>query len=98
MATSPSGRTSCTPARVAANSSSVTLAASNGRRNAIAISNDGSTILYVKFGATATVTDYTVQIPATTGYWSSQGDPAYQGRIDGIWAGSPTGGAQISEW
>ena len=57
--------------------------------------NDSTAILYLKFGATATTDDYTVQI-AADGYYEFP-QPVYTGRVDGIWAAA-NGSAKTTEW
>lgn len=81
----------------AAATTAVLLAASQNRRGAM-IFNEGSAILYLAFAATATVTAYTVQVPATTGVFVLDPAAGYAGPISGIWAGSPTGNARTTVW
>ena len=81
----------------AANTSAVLVAASANRKGVI-ITNEGSTILYLAFAATATTTAYTVQVPATTGVFTLDPTAGYGGPISGIWAGSPTGNARVTVW
>lgn len=76
-------------------STSVLLAANAGRRGAT-IFNEGSTVLYLAFAATASVTAYTVQI-AVNGYYELPVN-LYGGVISGIWAGAPTGNARVTAW
>jgi hypothetical protein len=78
---------------VAGSASNVTLLAANVARLGATIFNDSSAILYVKMGATASVTSYTVQIAAGGYYELPYG---YTGLIDGLWA-SATGNARITE-
>lgn len=69
--------------------------------------NESTAVLYVKFGTTASATDYTLQIPAggyyefpvgSNGIYSEQGlSGIYSGRVDGIWA-SANGAAQVTSW
>ena len=79
---------------VAASASTVSLLASNTSRRGAIIANDSTAILYLKLGATASTSSYTVQL--------FQDDifelpfPVYTGAIDGIW-GSATGNARITE-
>lgn len=71
------------------------------------IFNDSTAVLYVKFGATASATSYTLQIPAGGYYefplgsnslYSGQaGSGIYTGRVDGIWA-SANGFARVTSW
>jgi hypothetical protein len=75
--------------------SSTTLLASNANRLGATIQNTSSAVLYVKFGTTATATDFTVRMEQYDYYevpfW-------YSGRIDGIWASDPNdGAAKITE-
>lgn len=81
----------------AASTSAVLVAASSNRKGVI-ITNEGSTILYLAFAATATTTAYTVQVPATTGQFTLDPTAGYGGPISGIWAGSPTGNARVTVW
>lgn len=75
-------------------SSSTTLKSSNASRKEIIIQNTSSAILYIKYGTTASSTDFTVSL--------AQNDilieDKYTGRIDGIWASDPNdGAAKITE-
>lgn len=88
-----------TPAAVltspaAAATTGVLLAA--GARRAVTIFNEGSTILYVAFAPTASVTAYTAQV-AVNGYYELP-QPLYGGVVSGIWAGSPTGNARVTAY
>lgn len=79
---------------VAGSSSSVSLLALNTSRKMATFYNDSTAILYLKLGATASTTSYTVQLVAGAYYelpWKS-----YTGAIDGIWA-SATGSVRITE-
>lgn len=87
-----------TLANVAASASSVTLLAANAARLGAAIVNDSTSILYVKFGSTASATSFTVCLAG-----SVAGVPAYYevpfgyvGIITGIWV-SATGAARVTE-
>ena len=82
-----------TLSNVAGSASSVTLLASNTARTGATIQNDSSVVLYVKFGATASTTSYTVKMAADSYYEVPFG---YTGVIDGIWA-SATGSARVTE-
>lgn len=82
-----------TLSNVSGSASSVTLLASNANRRGATIQNDSSAVLYVKFGATASTTSYTVKMVADSYYEIPFG---YTGIIDGIWA-SATGSARITE-
>lgn len=78
---------------VAASATSVTLLASEASRIEAVIVNDSvSETLYVKYGATASTTSYTVALlPAETLVVNT-----YSGIIDGIWSAA-VGDARITE-
>lgn len=80
---------------VADTASSTTLLASNASRRGATIFNDSSEILYVKFGATASATDYTIKMAA--GSYFEFPVPCYTGVVDGIWANNSTGAAKLTE-
>ncbi len=90
----PAGAATSSVTSEADSSSSVTLKSSNSARKEIIIQNTSSAILYVKYGTTATTSDFTVLL--------SQNDilieDRYTGRIDGIWATDPgNGAAKVTE-
>lgn len=80
---------------VAASTSSVTLAASNAARRMLIVFNDSTATLYLKFGATASTTSFTVQV-AAQGYWEMP-FPAYTGIVDAVWS-LATGSARVTEY
>ena len=84
--------TTSTVTSVAGSASSVTLLASNTSRISATINNDAATILYIKFGSTASTTSYTYKLLAD--------DLAiiddFTGLISGIWSAA-TGNARITE-
>lgn len=88
-------RQTATLTNVASSASSVTLFAANGSARARTVFNDSTAVLYVKFGTTASVTSYTVQI-ASNGYYEFP-PTAFGGRVDGIWAAA-NGNARLTEW
>lgn len=78
---------------VAASASNVTVLALNAQRRGATIYNDSTVVLYLKLGATASATSFTVKMQPD-GYFEV---PAgYTGIIDGIWA-SATGNARVTE-
>lgn len=83
---------------VAASASSVTLLSANTARIGAQITNDSSSVVYIKFGTTASLTSYTVSLAgAASAPFSYYEVPAgYTGRIDAIWA-SAAGNARITE-
>jgi hypothetical protein len=85
-----------TVSSVAGSATAVTLFAAGAGNDAAArtIFNDSTALLYVKFGATASVTDYTVQIPPG-GYYEAPA-PVYDGLVTGIWAAA-TGNARLTQ-
>ena len=78
---------------VASSATNVTLLAENKRRVGAVIYNDSNQVLYIKFGETASSSDYTMQIAGPGNYAIPFG---YNGRIDGVWA-SLHGHAHITE-
>jgi hypothetical protein len=87
--TLPTGVSTSSVTSVSDTNSSTTLKAANSARKQIIIQNTSSAVLYIKYGTTASSTDFTVSL--------SQGDTLiedrYTGRIDGIWATDPNDGA-----
>ncbi len=90
----PSKPATATLANVASSGTSVTLQAANSGRMGWSVYNDSTSVLYLKYGTTASATSYTVLIPAG-GYFEIAA-PVYTGRIDGIWA-SANGNARVTE-
>jgi len=96
VAADPSSVTAATEATVASSASNVTLfSAATGAVGGRTVFNDSTAVLYVKFGATASATSYTVQVPA--GGFFEFPAPVYGGRVDGIWA-SANGNARLTSW
>lgn len=83
------------PTQVASSATSVTLLAANSARKGATIYNGGSTTLSLSFVTPATIADQVLPI-ATGGYYEVPF--GYTGPIYGIWAGSPTGNANINEF
>lgn len=92
---STSRPTAATLTNVASSATNVTLFAAAGTANARTIYNDSTQVLYVKFGATASTSSYTVQLAAGAYYEFPQ--PLYAGQVDGIWA-SANGNARLTSW
>lgn len=80
---------------VVSSSSNVTLLASNALRLSASFFNDSTQLCYLKFGATATSSSYTVQMPSLS-YYELPGPHIYSGIIDGIWA-SANGNMRVTE-
>jgi hypothetical protein len=83
-----------TVTQVSSSATSVTLLSANYARLGASIYNNSTAILYVKCGATASTSSFTVQMASETYFELPFG---YTGRIDGIWA-SANGEAQITEF
>lgn len=73
----------------------VTLQAANDNRKQWTIYNLADKDLYLKWGSSASLTDFTVIVPYR-GYYELP-LPTYLGIITGIWSGSPTGNAYATE-
>lgn len=82
-----------TSTSVASSATNVTLLAANSARVGATIHNDSTAILYLKLGATASATSFTVKMDAGDYFETPFG---YTGIIDGIWA-SANGYARITE-
>lgn len=86
---------SATLANVVSANTNTNLFTAKAGVNARTVYNDSTAVLYLKFGATATTTSYTVQI-AAGGYYEFP-QPVYGGNVDGIWA-SANGSARVTSW
>lgn len=82
-----------TLSNVASSATSVTLLASNANRLGATIYNDSTRALYLKFGTTASATDFTVLLVSGAYYEVPFG---YTGRLDGIWVAA-NGFARLTE-
>lgn len=80
---------------VASSATSVTVIAANPNANGRTVFNDSTSVLYLKFGATASTASYTVQLAAGAYYEFPQ--PLYGGIVDGIWSAA-NGAARVTEW
>lgn len=92
---SPSTGATATLTNVNDTASSTTLLAANANRLTATIYNDSPSLLYVKFGTTASTTSFNVRIGAQGFYEIPV--PTYTGRIDGIWSADASGAARIME-
>ena len=71
------------------------LKAASDRSRGVAIYNNSTSILYLRFGtADATATDFTIQLAAETYY---EVPFAYRGEIQGIWA-TANGAALVTDF
>jgi hypothetical protein len=78
---------------VAGSASNVTLLASNANRLRCVIINDNTSILYVKYGATASATSHTYRLLPN----ASITEDKWTGIIDGIWTVAGAGAARVTE-
>ncbi len=74
---------------------SVTLQAANLKRRGLAIYNGSTQVLFVKIGAGADVTDYSLAI-CSGGYWEAP-FPATTEIVTGVWGYAGTGFARVTE-
>ncbi len=86
---------SATLANVSSSATTVTLLASAAARMGATFFNESSAILYLKYGATASLTSYTVQIQPGGYYEMPQ--PIYSGIVDGLWS-SASGTVRVTSW
>lgn len=87
--------TTAVTANVASSATNVAVFAAASNTKARTVYNDSTAVLYLKFGATASASSYTVQI-AAQGYYEFP-QPVYAGQVDGIWA-SANGNARVTSW
>lgn len=87
---------SATLANVTSSASNVTLLSSSATRLGATFYNDSTASLYLKFGATASSTSFTVLIPPS-GYYELPGSHVYSGIIDGIWSAA-NGSCRVTSW
>ena len=92
---SPATVSTATNSSLASAATTAQLLAANTSRKGLLVTNTDVNDLYLKFGTTATTTDFTVRIPYN-GYWEMP-SPIYTGRIDAIWAADGSGSAVYSE-
>ena len=83
-----------TLSNVASSATNVTVLAANANRKGAIIVNDSTAYLYLKFGATATTSSYTVKLYPDDYY--EVPEPVYVGIIDGIWSAA-NGSARVTE-
>lgn len=82
-----------TLSNVASSATNVTVLAANTGRLGATVFNDSTQVLFLKFGATASSTSYTVRMVSLSYYEVPVG---YTGILDGIWA-SANGSARVTE-
>lgn len=74
---------------------STAVLAANPDRRAATFYNDADKSCFLKFGATASTSSYTVRL-YPTGFFTMP-YPAYTGPIDAIWEAAPTGALRVTE-
>lgn len=89
-------QSSATVATVNDAATSATILASSATRMGASFFNDSTESLYLKYGVTATTSDYTVKI-APGGYFELS-QPCYSGIIDGIWSANASGSVKVTSW
>lgn len=85
---------------VAASATTVQLVAYNGGRTRLFIANGGSTTMYIRFGTVAASIasgGYSISLAAGAIYEDPGTDSCWDGAVQAIWAGSPTGYANVTE-
>tara|TARA_R110000868_G_scaffold148399_7_gene370319 strand:- start:70 stop:1002 length:933 start_codon:yes stop_codon:yes gene_type:complete len=86
--------TAATLTNVTSSATTATILASNSNRRMATIYNDSTSALYLKYGATASATSYTIKMEA--GAYYELPTPVYTGVLDGIWI-SANGFARVTE-
>ena len=84
---------SATCANVAASATSVTLFTAAGAVSGRMVFNDSTSVMYLKFGANASATSFTVAVSGG-GYYEFP-PPVYAGVVDAMWV-SATGAARTT--
>jgi hypothetical protein len=90
-AVAPSGTATVT--RVPAAITATTLQAANSDRKGITVYNDSTSVMYLKLGAGASPTDYTVKLQKDSTY---EAPFAWIGIVTGIWVAA-NGAAMVTE-
>lgn len=84
-----------TVSRVVTSSAAAVNLLAVGFRHSFSVFNEAAVVLFVKFGASASSTDYTVQIPAG-GYYECPTSMAYQGIVTARLASGADSAAQVT--
>jgi len=74
-----------------------TLLDANASRKGWSVYNDSTQTCYLKFGATATSSSFTVKL-VSDAYYEQMGHGVYTGQVDAIWAANGSGAARVTEW
>ena len=83
-----------TVTRVSSSTTSIVLVAANASREGLLLYNDSSATQTIKFGTTATATDFSIRLTPRATY--EMGNPIYVGQIDVI-SSSTNGAIQVTE-
>lgn len=89
------GLSSATLTNVASSAASVVLVAANARRRRLIVVNDSASILYLKFGAGASSTSFSLRLYPNETY-ESPPFGVYTGRVDAVWSAA-NGAARVTE-
>lgn len=90
-----SGATDAIVTRVAASLTAVTLLTTDTNRAQAIVYNETTAALYVKLGTGAAITDYTIKVAGSGGYFEVP--IRYLGPVSGVWDAA-TGYAQVTEF
>jgi hypothetical protein len=93
VSSTPIKSSSSSTTSVASSASNVMLLATNTNRLGASVFNDSNSIVYIKLGATASLTSYAIKLYPSS-YWEVPSN--YVGQIDAIWANA-NGNARITE-
>ena len=81
--------------RVPSSTTAITLSSANFHRGGVIIHNDSTAVLFGKFGAGASSTDFTFRLTAQSSFEHRTGR-IYRGVVTGIWD-AENGAAQVTE-
>jgi len=81
---------------VPASTTSSTVLAANGARKGLILQNTDSNPAYVKFGATASTSSFTVRVPGNSN-WEMTDTCVWTGRIDAVWSATSSGAMAVTE-
>ncbi len=87
--------TAASVSAVASSATSVTVLSTTAGRRGLSLYNSDANDCYVKFGTTASATDFRVKIPS--GGFYEMPEPIYNGRIDAIWSVDGAGFLHVTE-
>lgn len=88
----PSIATTATVTSVNDSDSNQTLLTADTSRKSFKVFNNSTAICYVKYGATASATDFTVRLNP----YGTLEEAGYSGRVDAVWASNASGAALVT--